>query len=135
VATNYKQPRRINAVSLTLLALVGLAVWVGFSAWPLMSVNANVKNELGEVLPRAYKANLLPEPTSSEALTRLHDELLETVKKLGVTDPKAEVVIKREKRISVEVVYQATLVLKGLEKSYQLAMNPKVDTDAARVEW
>jgi hypothetical protein len=135
VATKYKQPRRINAVSVSLLLVVGAGAWVAVSAWPIIALNANVKNELGETLPRAYKANLLPEPTSSESLSRIHDELAESIKKLGVTDPKADVVISRGKTIAVQVRYKATLTLKGLEKSYELTMEPKVETDAARVEW
>jgi hypothetical protein len=91
VATHYKQPRRINGVSITLLLIVCAVGWVGYSAWPIISVNANVKNELGEALPRVYKANLLPEPTSTDAITRVHDELMSKMKKLGVDDPKVEV--------------------------------------------
>ncbi|MEA2699677.1 MAG: hypothetical protein QOI66_3948 [Myxococcales bacterium] len=135
MATNYKQPRRINTVSVTLFLVLAGGAWVAVSAWPIIALNANVKNELGETLPRAYKANLRPEPESSEGLTRIHDELLESVKKLGVTDPKAEVMISRGKTIAVQVRYKATLTLKGLEKSYELTMEPKVETDAARVEW
>ena len=135
MATTYKQPRRINSVSVMFFAIIGAAAWLGVSAWPLIAVNANVKNELGEALPRAYKANLLPEPTSSESLVRLHDDLMESLKKMGVTDPKLEVTIARAKTISVQATYKATLTLKGLEKTYQLDMAPKVETDAARVEW
>ena len=57
------------------------------------------------------------------------------MKKLGVTDPKVEVLIVRDKKISVQARYKATLTLKGLEKSYELSFEPKVETDAARVEW
>lgn len=135
MATKYKQPRRLNSVSITLFLLIGVGVWIGISAWPIIAVNANVKNELGEALPRAYKANLMPEPTSTEGIARIHDELADTIKKLGVSDPQAEVIITRDKKISVEVRYKATMILKGTTKTYELAFNPKVETDAARVEW
>ncbi len=135
MATTYKQPRRLNAVSITLFLIVGLGTWLGMSAWPLIAVNANVKNEIGEALPRAYKANLLPEPTSTESIARIHDELVESIKKLGVTDPKAEVLITRDKKIAVQVRYKATMTLKGTEKTYDFTLEPKVETDAARVEW
>ncbi|HVR62067.1 MAG TPA: hypothetical protein VMU50_09220 [Polyangia bacterium] len=135
MATTYKQPRRINTVSITLVVVIGLGVWLGISAWPLIAVNANVKNEIGEALPRAYKANLLPEPTSTEGIARIHDELADAIKRLGVTDPKAEVTITRDKKIGIQVRYRTALTLKGTEKTYELTFEPKVETDAARVEW
>ncbi|HEY2900962.1 MAG TPA: hypothetical protein VGL59_10330 [Polyangia bacterium] len=135
MATHYKQPRRLNTVSVTLFLFMGALAWLGISAWPLIALNANVKNEIGEALPRAYKANLLPEPTSTEGIARIHDELVESLKKMGVTDPKLQVSITRAKTISVEARYKATLALKGVDKTYDLDMNPKVETDAARVEW
>ena len=136
MATTYKQPRRINAVSVGLFLIVGAVGWLGYCAWPLIAVNANVKNELSDALPRAYKANLLPEPTSTEGISRIHDELMAKMKKLGVEDPQVKVVIERTKeKISVEARYTTVLLVKGLDKSYPLDMNPKVETDAARVDW
>jgi hypothetical protein len=136
VATHYKQPKRINAVSVSLLLIVLGGGWLGYNAWPIISLNGNVKNELGEALPRVYKANLLPEPTSSETVARIQEELLDKLKKLGVDDPKAEVVIDRTKeKVTVQAKYTSVLLLKGLDKTYELALNPKVETDAARVDW
>jgi hypothetical protein len=135
VATTYKQPRRLNSVSIMLAVVLGLGAWLGISTWPLIAVNANVKNEIGEALPRAYKANLLPEPTSTEGIARIHDELVETIKKLGVADPKAEVTITRDKKVGIQVRYKATITLKGTDKTYDLTFEPNVETDAARVEW
>jgi hypothetical protein len=136
LATHYKQPRRINAVSISLLLMVAGVGWIGYSAWPIISVNANVKNELGEALPRVYKANLLPEPTSTELITRIHDDLMGKMKKLGVDDPKVEVIISRSKeKVSIETRYTAILALQGTEKTRPLTMSPKVETDAARVDW
>ena len=57
----YTQPRRINAVSVTLLLLVAAAGYVAFSAWPVVSLYSDVKTTLDDALPRLYRANLLPE--------------------------------------------------------------------------
>ena len=136
VATLYKQPNRINSVSIGLCLLLGLAVWVGLGAWPLIAVNGNLKNELEDVLPRAYRANLLPEPTATQAIEQLRDALVAKLPELGITDPRCQVLITRgETRISVEARYRTALVLAGLTKHYPVAFNPKVETDAARVEW
>ena len=136
MATSYKQPSRINSVSIVLVLILALGGWVGLSAWPVIAAHANVKSELDEALPRAYRANLLPEPTSTQAIASLHDELIGKLPALGVTDPKCLVVITRDaKTVSIEARYTAALVLRGTRKSYPLSFTPRVETDAARVQW
>ena len=62
--------------------------------------------------------------------------LMSKMKKLGVEDPKVEVVITRTKeKVSVEARYTAILTLQGIDKTRPLSMTPKVETDAARVDW
>jgi hypothetical protein len=134
VAVRYKQPSRINAVSITLFVLLMALIWVGYGAWPVIALNANVKNELEGALPRAYKANLLPEPTATEVTTRTHDELLAKLKDLGVED--VTVTIDRDqKTVSIEARYKNSIVLKGLDKKYEVNLSPRVKTDAGRVDW
>ena len=58
MATRYKQPNAINGVSIGLVVLVAATVWIGLSAWPVIALNSNVKNELNDALPRIYRANL-----------------------------------------------------------------------------
>jgi hypothetical protein len=136
VTTRYKQPSRINSVSIGLVVVLGLGAWVGISAWPLIAANANVKDELEGALPRAYRANLLPEPTATEAIQQIRDELAGKLAGLGVADQKREVVILRDqKKVAIEARYSATLVLRGLKKSYPMKFHPRVETDAGRVEW
>jgi len=136
VATRYKQPSRINGVSVGLVLVLGLGAWLGSSAWPLLRANANLKDELEGALPRAYRANLLPEPTATHAIEQLRDELTGKLAGLGVTDPKGEVVILRnDKKVAIEVRYHEHLVLHGLRKRYPMSFHPRVETDAQRVEW
>jgi hypothetical protein len=46
------------------------------------------------------------------------------------------VIISRTKeKVSVEARYTAILTLKGVDKTRPLTMIPKVETDAARVDW
>ena len=136
MATHYKQPSSINGVSAALVVLVALTAWAVASAWPLIALNSSVKNELGEVLPKIYRANLRPEPGASDETARFREELIGTLRALGVTDPKLVIDIRRnEKRISVEARYSAIVTLKGLQKSHTFLLRPRVETDAARVEW
>ena len=136
MATRYKQPSSFNGVSVALFVLVGLTAWAVFSAWPVIALNSGVKNEIGEVIPRIYRANLRLEPGASEEVARVQEELINRLRALGVTDSKLVVDIQRsEKRISVEARYHATATLKGLDKSHTFELHPRVETDATRVEW
>lgn len=136
MAIRYKQPSSINGVSVGLLVLVAVTAWLGFSAWPLIALNSSVKNELGDFLPRVYRANLRLEPAATEEADRLHDELVARLRTVGVDDPHLKVDVSRsEKKVAIAAGYSVTLVLKWIGKRYPVALNPQVETDAARVEW
>ena len=136
VATRYKQPSSFNGVSVALLLLVAATAWGVVSAWPVIALNSGVKNELGEVIPLIYRANLRVEPGASEEVARVQQDLTARLHALGVTDTKLVVDIQRnEKRISVEARYHATATLKGLDKSHTFELHPRIETDATRVEW
>ncbi|HET6145906.1 MAG TPA: hypothetical protein VFH68_00115 [Polyangia bacterium] len=136
MATRYKQPSSFSGVSVALLLLVALTAWGVLSAWPVIALNSGVKNELEEVIPRIYRANLRPEPACSEEIARVQEELTARLRALGVTDPKLAVEIQHnEKRLSVEARYQATATLRGTQKSRRFDLHPRVESDATRVEW
>jgi hypothetical protein len=136
MATRYKQPSRINTVSVGLLLLAAAGAWIGVSAWPLIALNASVKTEITDALPRVHHANLLPEPAASDDIARIDSELQAKLRDLGVTDPALDVVIGRgSKTISIEARYRADLVLLWLGKRFPLSLAPRVETEAARVTW
>lgn len=137
VATyKYKQPRRLNAVSLILLVLLGGAGYVGFSAWPVASLYANVRSTMEESLPQVYRANLAPEPASSQQVITIKGTLALALKKAGLEGKPFDIFIKRDKKeVSIEVRFTTALVLAGLDKSFKVSMAPMVKTDAARVQW
>ena len=136
MATRYKQPSAFNGVTVVLLVLVALTAWVVVSAWPIIALNSGVKNELAEVIPRIYRANLRPEPASSDEIARVQEELTAHLRALGVTDTKLAVDIQRnEKRIAVEARYHAAATLLGTSKSRTFELHPRVESDATRVEW
>ena len=136
MATRYRQPNAINGVSIALVVLVAATAWIGLSAWPVIALNSNVKNELNDALPRAYRANLRDEPGATIETTRIHDELEAKIRALGVGDGKLAVEIARSaKSVAIEVRYQAAVQLMGLKKAHLVSLHPRVETDAARVEW
>jgi hypothetical protein len=132
----YHRPRRINAVSVTLMLIVGACAWVGFSFWPLIVLRSNVKNELAEAIPHLWRSNLRPDSQARAELTALRRQLVERLHQLGVKDSKLDLAIERNKKwVSMTAHYSATGSLRGWDKTFVFAFAPKVETDAARVDW
>jgi hypothetical protein len=135
VAT-YKQPRRINAVSVTLILLLVAAGYVGYSAWPVVALNADVKSVLEDALPRIYRANLLPEPESTTATDEIRQSLIEKLTALGIPAPESALAITRDARTVAITVRLATEIdLKFVHRKIPVSLNPRVATSAERVSF
>jgi hypothetical protein len=135
VAT-YRQPRRINAVSVTLLVLLVAAGYVGFCAWPVIALNADVKSALEDALPHLYRANLLPEPESTTGAEEVRQSLIERLTALGIPAPDASLAIARDARtVAITVRVTTEIDLKLIRKKIPLALNPRVATSAERVTY
>ena len=134
--TEYKKPRRLNVVSFTLLVLVGAAGYLLYAVWPLLSLRSQVRDEMAEALPALWKLNLRPEGQARSDLAKLRRMMLEKLRKAGIKDQQFELVIDRDKkRVAIEARYAATAALPGLERKLSLKFSPRVETDAARVDW
>ena len=132
----FKQPRRINAVSVTLLLLLAGAGYVAFSAWPVVALNADVKNVLEDALPRLYRANLLPEPESTIGSEEVRQLLIEQLQALAVADPETALTIARDaRRVAIAVKVETVIDLKAIQKKFPVTLNPRVETSAARVSY
>jgi hypothetical protein len=132
----YQKPRRINAVSLTLSAILGLLIWAGVSFWPLLVLRSNVSTELAEAIPRLWKLNLRPEPQARAELPKLRRQVIEKLRQLGVKDDKLELVMDRSKqRVALTARYKATGSLQGWKRQFVFNFSPSIETDAARVDW
>jgi hypothetical protein len=135
VAT-YKQPRRLNVVTLTILAVVGVAGYVGFSAWPVLSQYANVKTELEDALPRLYHANLSPDPDGTLMTEEVRQEVLKRLDRLAVPDAAKNLIIERNtKTVGIRISYLTVLALQGTSRRFPLTLAPHVETSAERVNW
>jgi hypothetical protein len=132
----YQKPNRINAVSLTLTFVLGVAAWVGVSFWPVLILRSNVKNELAEVMPVLWKLNLRPEPQARADLIRLKRDVTARIRAVGVADDKLELTVGRSKEwISLSATFRTTAQLRGLKRVFTFTLSPKAETDAARVDW
>jgi hypothetical protein len=135
-ATEYRQPRKINAVSITLLAFLGIAVYLVLALWPVVALRLRVKSELEDVLPNFWRINLRSEETARTEIARMKRELTEKLPMLGVRDKHAEVVFERgKKRVGIEVRFATSVTFPVLNKTKTFQLAPRAETDAARVEW
>jgi hypothetical protein len=134
--TEYRRPRKVNAVSLSLLAFLGLIAYLVYSVWPAMTLRLRVKSELEDVLPNFWRMNLRSEEQARIEIPRMKRELMEKLPKLGVRDKHAEVVFERgKKRVAIEARFATTVTFPVLNRTKTFQLAPRAETDAARVEW
>jgi hypothetical protein len=134
--TTYKQPRRINAVSLVMLLMLGAAVYFVYCTWPVVALRLRVKGDLEDVMNRYWRANLRGEESARQEVAQLRKELAVSLAKSGVRDKKVDFVFEgNKKRISIEARFAAPAYFVGLDKTYVFHLAPKAETDAARVDW
>lgn len=135
-ATEYRKPKRINAVSVTMMLFLGAAVYVVYCTWPVLLLRLRVKSELEDVLPNFWRVNLRPEDYARVEIARMKREFLAKLPKLGVRDKKADVIFERgKKRVAIEARFTATATFPVLNKTRTFNLTPRAETDAARVEW
>lgn len=134
--TEYRKPRRINSVSITLACLLALSVYVMVALWPVYTLRASVKGELADALPQLYRLNLRPAATTRVELVKLKKTVQERIAKVGVKDKKLVVnFIRDKKRVKIEARFAVTARWPGLKKTRVFNLAPSASTDAARVEW
>ena len=134
----YKQPRRINAVSVTLAVLVVLAGYLGFHAWPVIALNADLKNALEDAMPKLYHANLLPEPEATVSADQVRQALVDKMTELGVEDADGALTINRDsERVSLSAHVNTAVRLGplGFGKTIPWTLSPAVETSATRVSY
>jgi hypothetical protein len=132
----YKQPRRINAVSVVLVLLLVGAAYVAFSSLPVYTLYSNVKNELEDALPRLYRANLLPEPESTVGVDEIRRGLIERLTALGVANTESALTITRDARVvALGVDFGTHIDLKLVGKKIPLTLHPRAETGAERVSF
>jgi hypothetical protein len=133
VAT-YRQPRALNLVSATLLLVAAALGYVGYAAWPLVALNADLKNVVEDAVPRLYRANLLPEPESSQSAEQLRQAVVEQLTRLGIENAESALSLSRdEHRVAVALRIRRALDLKLIHYSIPITLHPSAATSAARV--
>jgi hypothetical protein len=134
--TDYRKPKKINVVSITMLLFVGLMAYLVYSIWPMVTLRLRVKSELEDVLPNFWRVNLRPEEYARQEIARMKRELMIKLPQLGVRDKKLEVVFERgKKRVAIEARFSTTVHFDVVNKTRTFQLAPRAETDAARVDW
>jgi hypothetical protein len=132
----YRRPRRINGVSVSLVVVLAAAAYTLYSLWPVFTLRAAVKNELADALPQLWRLNLRPSDDAGPELVSLKQAVLSRIRGAGVKDKKLELVVQRGKeKVAIEAHFTATAVFPVWDKRVPVSCSPRVETDAARVEW
>ena len=129
----YRQPRRINAVSVTLAVLFASACYTAFAAWPVVVLNTDLKSAIDEALPRLYRANLLPEPDSTNGADQIRQDLIDKLTALGIAEPETALTITRDAHIvAIGTKVVTAIDLKLIHWRIPLTLHPRVETGAER---
>ena len=68
MVTKYKKPHAINTISVTLLLLLGVAIYVIVCTWPVYALSSRAKGVLLDGLPMLYRANLRGDAMASSMI-------------------------------------------------------------------
>ena len=135
-ARNYRQPRRLNFVSISLLLFLVIAGYLAFAAWPVISMNANVRSAMEDALPKLYRANLLPDTEAVTAAEETRRVLVERLTALGLANADGTLTMTRDSKVvAIAVRLDTAIDLKIIGKKIPLTLNPRVETSAARVSY
>jgi hypothetical protein len=136
MATRYRKPHSINAISVGLLLFLGIAVYVAIYTWPVYSLASRAKGVLLDSIPMLYRANLRSADVASVMINDLKKAVPMLLRKEGVKDPNLEVIFNRSPtEVSIEAHFVATAVFPVINKSFDFHLSPRAVTDAARIEW
>jgi hypothetical protein len=136
MVVKYKKPRVINGVSVTLFVMAGLALYMGFNLWPAYAISSRAKDVLYENLPNLYRANLRPDSTAGDMIAGLKRTVPLALRKEGVTDPDLQVTFERSKaRVAIQAKFKIKVTFMWIDKTFAIPVSPRVETDAARIEW
>jgi hypothetical protein len=134
--TTYKQPNRINTVSIIMFLMMGGCIYFLYCAWPVVALRLRVKGDLEDVMNRYWRANLNGGEALATMKSELRKELSTKLAADGVKDKKLDFVFTGDKqRIAIEARFAAPAYFPGLDKTYVFHLAPKAETDAARVDW
>jgi hypothetical protein len=134
---SYGQPRRLNAVSITMI-LIGLAA--GYWVWrffPAYFDGWSVDHVLKEAASKTYRLNMLGEPGRSQALKELVDKTRADIMKQGnITDPDLVVNLDLDgNNVAVSADYNVVITHPMTARTTTLHFHKSETANIKRVNW
>ena len=134
----YKKPSRLNLVSFSMLVIMAAMGYVGYTLLPAFSLRANAKGELADRLPDIWRANLRPPMVGAAIVDEVKKDLVVKLRRVGVKDKKLRIIIRQNKEfvsIEAQFIASAEFRIMGMYRRIDFNMAPRVETDAARIDW
>lgn len=137
MATDYKQPRRLNVVSGALLLMLAAA---GYWCWKYMPIYIeawSVDHVLKEQVSRVYKMMQMGEPDKTNELTKLVETAKADIrKKSGVTDPNVVVNLNIDVTVATMTAdYKVRVNHDWFNKTSIVELHRVAVSDIKRVDW
>jgi hypothetical protein len=134
---HWKKPRRLNAVSGTLLVLVIVGAYWFWRFFPAYFDAWTVDHILKETAAAIYRANRLREPERSTTLKELVDKAVADIRKrASVTDPDLQVDMEiQDDHASVTADYHVVVTHPSISKTTTLHFTRRADANIKTVRW
>lgn len=121
---HYKQPSRINPVSLLLLLAAGAVAYAGVKFAPPFWRDREIKGKIEEAVNRMWRDRNVP---GVEGM--LHDQVTAQIRELGIDDPGLLVSVeKTAERMRISASYTVVISHPG-RKITTLRFEPSFETD------
>jgi hypothetical protein len=134
---DYKQPRRLNALTITLLLGVAAGAYWFWRFFPAYFDGWTVDHILKEAASAVYKTNRLSEPGRTQELKALVDKArADIIKRANVTDPELAVNLDIEDtRAELSADYRVVVTHPVLSRTTTLHFVKKQTADIKTVTW
>jgi hypothetical protein len=134
---SYGHPRRLNAVSLFLLLLVGAGAYWMWRFFPAYFDAWTVDHTLKELASRMYKANRLSEPQRSRTMKDLLDKARSDIyRQTSITDPDLAIDLSiEETTATVTADYDLVVTHPGLTQTTKMHFTRVETANIKAVNW
>jgi hypothetical protein len=135
--TDYKQPRRLNSVTLVLLLALAAAVYWFWRFFPAHFDGWTVDHILKESAAAIYRVNRLREPERTQELRALVDKVRADIQsKASVKDPNLEVNLNIDgNEASMSAEYNVVITHPFITRTTTLHFLKKQTADIKTVTW
>ena len=132
----YRKPSPFNWVSVMLVLVAGLLVYVTVYMWPVYSARSTVRGILLDHVPILYRANLRPDEVCRTMIEQMEQSIRNELKKAGINEKEVKLYFHHDPKVlELEAHFTARAHFPWPDKTFEFDLEPKVESDATRVDW